>query len=228
MHSFNPCSSNLKLGPIASTRSARSSCPSSCVFKGNGCYGDNFPLSLHWGKLDHSGLSWAELMDKVRTIPRGAIWRHNEVGDLDTVEGSTLIDPVRVYDLIQAGRGTDPIIYTHHTQTPANIALLQSARAYGLPINASCETVEQVERCLDEGVNAVLTVARGEVEKTTKLEGVRLVPCPQETRHHKLTCKDCGLCAVDRASKGVAIVFHAHGGQAKKVESALNLVRGRV
>ena len=94
MHSFNPCSSNLKLGPIASTRSARSSCPSSCVFKGNGCYGDNFPLSMHWAKLDHQGLSWSELMDKVRTIPRGAMWRHNEVGDLDTIDASE----VRCFD----------------------------------------------------------------------------------------------------------------------------------
>ena len=50
-----------------------------------------------------------------------------------------------------------------------------------------------------------------EREGASRIDGVTVVPCPQQTR--AVTCRDCGLCRDDdRLRKaGLVIAFQAHG-----------------
>jgi len=222
-YSFVKRSSNVKIGPIPATMSPRATCSDLCPFKRSGCFGDNFPLSLHWDRLDYAGLSWAEMIAKVKALKAGALFRHNVVGDLALLADGT-IDEVALSEFAQAARSKRPIIYTHSEQTARNLNIL--ARS-GLVVNVSCETYAQAERAIAHGVNAVLTVKRSEVTETTrKSKTLRLVPCPAETRDD-VTCATCKLCSRDRVASGAVVTFHAHGAQTKKLEAALDRVEGR-
>ena len=50
-----------------------------------------------------------------------------------------------------------------------------------------------------------------EREGASRIDGVTVVPCPQQTR--AVTCRDCGLCRDDGRlrSAGLVIAFQAHG-----------------
>jgi len=222
-YSFVQRSSNVKIGPIPATMSPRATCSDSCLFKRSGCFGDNFPLSLHWDRLDHKGLSWADMIAKIEALKADALFRHNVVGDLVLLADGT-IDEAALTEFAQAAKSKRPIVYTHAPQTTRNLDIL--ARS-GVVVNVSCETVEQARRAISHGVNAVLTVKRSEVTETTRNgKTLRLVPCPAETRED-VTCKTCELCSRDRVASGVVVTFHAHGGQTKKLEAALDRVGAR-
>jgi len=208
--------------------SARSTCSDVCPFKRSGCFGDNFPLSLHWDRLDRSGLSWDEMIGKIQALQPLTLFRHNVVGDLHLLDDGS-IDEVKLEAFAQAARSKRPIVYTHSPQTTRNLNALSKLReSRGLVVNVSCETLAQAERALSFGVNAVLTVKRSEVTETTRNgKTLALVPCPAESRDD-VTCATCKLCARDRVASGVVVTFHAHGAQTKKLETALDGVEDRV
>lgn len=223
-YSFVRRSSNVKIGPIPATMSPRATCSDLCPFKRSGCFGDNFPLSLHWDRLDYSGLSWTEMLGKVEALRSGALFRHNVVGDLALLADGT-INAAALAQFATAATSKRPIIYTHAEQTERNLNIL--ARS-DVVVNVSCETYAQAKRAIAHGVNAVLTVKRSEVTTTTRKDkSLRLVPCPAETRDD-VTCATCELCSRDRIASGVVVTFHAHGAQTKKIEAALDRVGARI
>lgn len=223
-YSFVNRSSNIKIGPIPATMSPRSTCSDLCPFKRSGCFGDNFPLSLHWDRLDYKGLSWQKMLQKVAALKAGRLFRHNVVGDLKLLADGS-IDAAALSEFAAVAADKRPIIYTHAAQTTRNLNAL--ARS-GVVVNVSCETYAQAERAISHGVNAVLTVKRSEVTETTrKSHTLRLVPCPAESRDD-VTCATCALCARDRVESGVIVTFHAHGSQTKKIEAALDRIEDRI
>ena len=227
-HSFVKRSSNVKIGPIPATMSSRSTCSDLCPFKRSGCFGDNFPLSLHWDRLDRSGLSWEEMIGKIQALQPLTLFRHNVVGDLHLLEDGS-IDKVKLEQFAAAAEHKKPIIYTHSPKTTRNLNALSKLReSRGLVVNVSCETFAQAERALSLGVNAVLTVKRSEIPVTArKSKTLTFVPCPAESKDD-VTCATCKLCARDRVASGVVVTFHAHGAQTKKLETALDGVEDRV
>lgn len=223
---FTPKSSNAKTGPIPVTMTERASCPDTCALKKNGCYADNFPLSLHWDRVESTGIDEAKLIDKISALPNGQLWRHNVAGDLPSLAG--LVDSNAFNRLIDAAKHTKPIIYTHHKLYPHNQKLFAHARAQGVVINASCENIGSAASAIKSGINAVCIMPL-DAKPVTKLldpnndqELARVVICPAQQKD-SVTCASCGLCARDRVDAGVIVGFLAHGAKSKKVNKMLEV-----
>jgi hypothetical protein len=61
------------------------------------------------------------------------------------------------------------------------------------------------------GYAAALVVIDFEREGAYEVDGLKVLPCPEQTRG--ITCRDCGLCRDDGRlrSAGLVIGFAAHG-----------------
>ena len=84
MFHITPKSKNAKVGKMAVTTSTATTCPSACPFRDNGCYAESGPLKLHWLKVTEGkrGDDWPTFLGKIRDLPAGSKWRHNQAGDL--------------------------------------------------------------------------------------------------------------------------------------------------
>lgn len=204
-YQFTRKSSNAKTGPIPTTMTERDTCP----FRLNGCYAENFPLSLHWNKVSDTGVSSQDLADKLAELPMGQLWRHNVAGDLPTLNGT--IDTLEMMPILRAvkNRQLKTILYTHHAFTRNNVARLQIMREHGVNVNASCESIEQANHALDNGINSVMVTPIGSPRRE-KIGSTTLVACPAQYRDN-VTCASCGLCAHDRVASRVVVTFEAHG-----------------
>ena len=62
-----------------------------------------------------------------------------------------------------------------------------------------------------KGYAAAVVVAAFEREGAYPIDGVTVLPCPNQTRG--ITCRDCGLCRDDERLRaaGLVIAFQAHG-----------------
>lgn len=87
---------------------------------------------------------------------------------------------------------------------------------------ASCETVEDTRAAMARGYAAAIVVPHHESDKAYTRDGVKLIPCPQQTGR-AATCLDCGLCmrANTMHSNHSVIAFAVHGQQEKKAQQAL-------
>ena len=92
-----PVSGNGKTGPISVSMTEESSCPTTCAFKGNGCYAAYGRTLLHWRKVPERGVPWREFLRALRKLPKTTFFRHNVAGDLPHVHG--YLDPPLVIEL---------------------------------------------------------------------------------------------------------------------------------
>ncbi len=71
------------------------------------------------------------------------------------------------------------------------------------------------------GYAAAVVVANFERDSAYPIDGVTVVPCPEQTRG--ITCRDCGLCRDDERlrSTGLVIAFEAHGSGAGTMRKTL-------
>jgi hypothetical protein len=76
---------------------------------------------------------------------------------------------------------------------------------------ASCETPAQAAEAMEAGYAVALLVADFPSEAAFAHAGLRVIPCPEQTRG--TTCRDCRLCWDDRRlhAAGLVIGFRAHG-----------------
>lgn len=216
-------SKNDKTGPIPVSTSPRQSCPDSCAFKGAGCFGDNFPLSIHWAKVSEAkrGEDWAEFIKAVETIRRGQLWRHNQVGDLPKLgdTGDTL-DAAKLDQLTIANKGRKGFTYTHYPLTiESNARAIKSANLGGFTVNLSANNPAHADELAAANVGPVVTVIRSDAAKVTRTpEGRKIVACLAQTRDG-MTCDRCKLCAV--ADRDYIIGFYPHGARKKQIEKTL-------
>ena len=207
MYNFQP-RGNRKTGPIPTTRSPASTCPDSCALKGNGCYAENAPLVWAWDKDADKGCDFDTLLMKIRKIPAGNLWRHNEAGDLDfeTLER-----------LVAANSGRRGFTYTHHvpTQNPRRLADLRAANAGGFTINVSADNVLIADRYVALGLPTVVVLSQKAPNVSYTPAGNKIVACPAE-KSDRVTCATCGLCQI--ADRPYIIGFRAHGTRKKTAE----------
>jgi hypothetical protein len=87
---------------------------------------------------------------------------------------------------------------------------------------ASCETVGQARAAMRKGYAAALVVKEHLSGRHYLKDGLRVIPCPYETRGVK--CSDCKLCFDDRRLRagGLVIGFAAHGSGRGKVLEVLD------
>lgn len=238
-----PHSSNVKTGDIIQSYSARSTCPNRCPFKGNGCYADNFHVSMAWNRAENpldnhyvgtkkdlflSLLSaTADHAKKENTV----LFRHNVAGDI-AHEDSNMINRGLLEALTDTcnkvsdtlGVKLQGYTYTHCSINMQNAKAVREATSKGFTVNFSCETVAEVKEAKALACDAVMTsINPDETIKSLKAEGFKALQCLSQTKG--ISCKDCGLCARHR---DLVLVFGVHGNGSKKARNVIMLKTGKV
>ncbi len=216
-------SKNSKVGDVAATYAPiAQTCPVSCPLRDNGCYAQSGNVGFKVRRTEEysAGMNG----DTVATLEGDEIAdmaTHSPVGHAMRIHVSG--DATSDYRALQMARGATvwngPIwSYTH--------AWAEVSRAsWGrVSVLASCESVSQVILARLRGYAAALVVAHHPENGRafTTSEGVKVIPCPSQTRG--VLCTDCKLCLNDKLllAQGACISFAAHGATKKRT---LNVIQ---
>lgn len=217
---FTRISHNAKTGPIPVTTTSSDTCPSSCAFKGNGCYAEHGPLRLHWEQVNAGtrGGTLEALCKSIAALPKGQLWRMAQAGDWPG-DGRRL-DAPSMHALIRANEGRRGFGYTHYDSTLAiNGRLIARANASGLTINLSANSLQHADKLVRQGIAPVVVVVASNVTKALRTpEGNFVAICPAAVRDD-INCATCGVCAI--AHRKAIIGFPAHGSGARKAEQVI-------
>ena len=220
-------SANKKTGKILVTKSEHNTCPLSCPFYGDGCYGETGPVSWHWKKMEVGTTAtgtpvetdWDEALKKISSLPDNSIWRHNEVGDLPSGKTCEHINETLLSELVAANKGKRGFTYTHKTEIDSNFDLIKSSNENGFTINLSGNNVAHADELVKKNAAPVVVVLPIEVTENFKTPDGNLgVVCPNVTKG--VTCKDCGLCQI--STRKVVVGFPAHGVKKKAVSAKVS------
>ncbi len=212
-------SGNSKTGTVSVTHASQASCPSDCPFLRNGCYAETGPQGAFvTAKLNASTEKRALQVARVeaavvRKLTGKRDLRGHVVGDCKTDATAKVVS--RAYDAHAAKHGRSVWSYTHAWQDVARESW------GGVSILASCESVSQAKLAMGRSYAAAVVVDSFQQPKAYELDGVKLIPCPEQTRGVK--CVDCRLCFNDKAllEREAVIGFLPHGSGAAKVLAAL-------
>ena len=209
-------SNNVKTGPLPMSISSASTCPPSCALYGAGCYAEYSWTKTHWVTAGDEGLSWSEFLRRVRALPRGQLWRHNEAGDL--AGAGEKVDVLKLRQLVAANghAGARGFSFTHKKLTrPAELAAVRAANAGGFTINLSAETLAGADRLARRRAGPVVVLLPHNAPDGSKRtpEGRHVVVCPAQTSG--LTCAECRLCA--HPTRKSIVGFRAHGQMAGRI-----------
>ena len=216
MYHITPKSKNSKVGPMAVTTSTATTCPSACPFRDNGCYAESGPLKLHWLKVTKGerGDDWPTFLGKIRDLPAGSKWRHNQAGDLpgDTQD----LDSTKCVELARANEGKRGFTYTHYDVLDnfQNAIIVNSMNNLGFTVNVSANNLDHADKLCDLDIAPVATVLP--IEQTTNTvtpKGRKVVVCPA-TYKDDVSCASCMLC--EKRDRNVVVGFPAHGTSKKK------------
>ena len=212
-------SKNAKVGKMAVTTSTATTCPTACPFRDNGCYAESGPLKLHWLKVTKGerGDDWSTFLDKIKELPAGSKWRHNQAGDLpgDTKD----LDSTKCVDLARANEGKRGFTYTHYDvlENLQNAITVNIMNNLGFTVNVSANNLEHADQLCDLDIAPVATVLP--IEQTTNTvtpKGRKVVVCPA-TYKDDVSCADCMLC--EKRDRKVIGGFPAHGTSKKKASA---------
>jgi hypothetical protein len=210
-----------KVGDMPVSYSPRKTCPDTCSLKNNGCYGDNFPIRLHWDRMSNDqNDNWDEFVSSVRKFRQenpDRLWRYNIVGDI--VGNNGKIDFPRLKKLVKANNGGDVIAYTHKYTRQENLAHIRYAVKRGFNINLSADTTEDaisLHKKTKLPTTAVLSVTKRNYEKLSDSEKQdyrsnlsvnKIVICPEQTGAVK-DCQSCKLCSNPKRKSIVGFLKH--------------------
>ena len=216
MFHITPKSKNAKVGKMAVTTSTATTCPTSCPFKSNGCYADSGPLKLHWDKVTKGdrGDDWSTFIDKIKDLPTGSKWRHNQAGDLPG--DMEKLDDEKCVELAKANKGKRGFTYTHYDVLDnfQNAITVNIMNHLGFTVNVSANNLEHADKLCDLDIAPVATVLP--IEQTTNTvtpKGRKVVVCPA-TYKDDVSCASCMLC--EKWDRNVVVGFPAHGTSKKK------------
>jgi len=216
MFHITPKSKNAKVGKMAVTTSTATTCPTSCPFKSNGCYADSGPLKLHWNKVTEGdrGDDWSTFISKIKDLPAGSKWRHNQAGDLPG--DMEKLDDEKCVELAKANKGKRGFTYTHYDVLDnfQNAITVNIMNHLGFTVNVSANNLEHADKLCDLNIAPVATVLP--IEQTTNTvtpKGRKVVVCPA-TYKDDVSCASCMLC--EKWDRNVVVGFPAHGTSKKK------------
>lgn len=195
------------------TITSENSCANSCPLKGKGCYANVGPLALHWKRTK---LSELELLQKIKSIPRGHTWRMNQAGELIGYQpNDELINPRFLAALTEANKGKRGYTYTHKSPfMPENAAAIAAANKGGFTVNLSADNITEADSFAALGIAPVAVVLPETQTKNFKTPaGNQVIICPATKENSQMNCLQCGLCA--RADRKAIVGFPAHGTQKK-------------
>lgn len=224
VYSLNPRSSNAKTGLMPVSMTSNVSCPPSCIFRGAGCYAENWPLAAHWRKM-RQALTLSQFCAAIRALPANILWRHNQAGDLPGIGGRLNIRELKQIVAANAVGAKRGFTYTHKPLArSAERAAIKAANASGFTVNLSANTLLEADKLAGLSIGpVVVTVARPpDPAPTLTPGGRRVIDCPA-TYRDDVSCVSCKLCALPNR---VAIVaFPIHGARTKAARRA---IAGRV
>ena len=216
MYHITPKSKNVKVGKMAVTTSTATTCPTSCPFKANGCYAYGYPLKGHWDKVTEGerGDDWATFIGKIKDLPAGSKWRHNQAGDLPG--DMEKLDDKKCIELAKANKDKRGFTYTHYDVLDnfQNAITVNIMNHLGFTVNVSANNLEHADKLCDLGIAPVATVLP--IEQTTNTvtpKGRKVVVCPA-TYKDDVSCASCMLC--EKWDRNVVVGFPAHGTSKKK------------
>ena len=216
MYHITMKSKNAKVGKMAVTTSTATTCPTSCPFKSNGCYADSGPLKLHWDKVtrEERGDDWSTFISKIKNMPEGSKWRHNQAGDLpgDMVN----LDHDKCIELARANDNKRGFTYTHYDVLSSwdNRVTVNMMNHLGFTVNVSANNLDHADKLCDMDIAPVVVVLP--IEQTTNTvtpKGRKVVVCPA-TFKDDVSCASCMLC--EKWDRNVIVGFPAHGTSKKK------------
>ena len=238
-------SSNSKVGPIAISNTARSSCPPACPLwwidpetgeRKGPCYADSgFHTALNWNKVDSGerGTTFDQFCIDLGTLKPGSLFRHNVSGDL--IGKKDKIDKPALTKLVKAASHLQPFTYCHYPVTDKhNRDALIDANNNGFTINASANSLSEARDILAAYQLPVVTVLPIEYQRTSDRKGWaeslaeykarlstldcdQLTVCPATYRDN-VSCSTCKLCAVSKRKNNPIVGFPAHGTKAKQAD----------
>jgi hypothetical protein len=217
-------SNNAKIGAMSATYATQRTCPATCPLRDNGCYAESGFVGITTRRLNRAAkrlrkaVAFNAAKQEAQAIDAlsGAYpLRLHIVGDCTTNRDAQLLSKAATRYTKRGGCRV--YTYTHSWRTIRR-------KSWGvINVLASCETLAQVKEAHKLGYAASLVVAEHRQEKLYKLGGVRLLPCPAQTKH--ITCSECRLCMNDEylhKSKTV-IAFAAHGANANKAKQLIQI-----
>lgn len=224
---FTHVSMNQKTGPIPVSMSVKATCPDVCPLKHGGCYAKGGPINLHWTRLSegkNEGITWAEFMQRIRALPRGQLWRHNQAGDLPGMNNS--VDANQLAQLVAANHDRKGFTYTHkptlkgqaHASTvKANANAISHANKGGFTVNLSADTKAEADELYSQAIGPVVVLLGANENANTETPmGRKIVVCPA-TQRDDVSCSTCGLC--QRVDRTCIVGFPAHGVSTKKADA---------
>lgn len=215
---------NQKTGPVSVTHVAQATCPSSCPFIKSGCYAEQGMQGMHtrrlnraaWrrGDVDKRSIAREEARAILLNLSGKRDLRLHVVGDAATPSAAAVIG--RAVDAYRAKHGRRVWTYTHAWRDVPRAAWSSTS------VLASVETIGAAKEALSAGYAPALVVAKFGTDKASVIDGVRVIPCPAQTRKG-VQCIDCRLCwdADALQKRGACIAFEAHGSGAKGIREAL-------
>lgn len=229
------------IGPfITSTHASISAtCPSSCVFRDAGCYAQNGITGATVRRLDAVGAAThrlriadheARLVDQAfggREIPQdggrdgrsGRDLRLRVAGDYTTAAEAQVAAGMEERWNARGGGGV--FGYTHGWRRVDRVWF------GAVRILASVERPEDIADAHARGYDVAITLAEFPSERAFDLPGtgVKVVPCPAQTRG--TSCVRCRLCiSAPLRDRGIVIGFAAHGARAGRARRHLRVVAG--
>lgn len=215
-------SSNRKIGEASATYVSQASCPTSCPFRGSGCYAESGFVGITTKRLNKSTETDAVTLarqeaDAILSLSGKRDLRLHVVGDSTTEEGTRILaDAASSYT---ARYGKTVWSYTHAQDIPRG--------AWGeVSILRSVETVKAAKQASDAGYAAAMVVESFEDTKAYPIgEGLTGIPCPVQTGKAD-SCVKCRLClnADKLHAKNRVVLFEAHSDRASKVKQALKVI----
>jgi hypothetical protein len=224
---FAARSNNRKLtlrgkGRAYATHASQASCDPSCALYRRGCYAERGNQGMFvTAQLNKSAAVRADTIaraeaasiDALPSDTRASLLRLHVVGDCRTASAASIVSAAATRWMVRTGAAA--YTYTHSWREVPR-------RAWGtISVLASCESIQDVKRAFRRGYATALVVPTHGSGKASVVDGVRLVPCPAQTRG--VTCDTCRLCFDDQAlrARHAVIIFAAHGNGKRKVIAAL-------
>jgi hypothetical protein len=216
---------NPKLGPMPTSITSGETCPDACRLKDSGCFAEFGILAMHWREVSETGLSWSSFLERVRSIPKGEVWRHNTAGDLPGVNNR--LDVAKLLDLVSANEGRRGFTYTAKPlQTPNELSAVALANHKGFTVNVTAYGLDDLDaKRARSKLPTVVILPHYSDAWATSPGGAKVYVCPNE-QDSKVTCASCQLCS--RPERKVTIGFLAHGQWRARVDRLVELkVKGK-
>lgn len=217
-------SSNVKIGTVSATYAAQKTCPSSCPFMGSGCYAENGNVGFQTNRLNKqvSDVSAQRIAEEeaaaIGTLTGRFPLRLHVVGDCSTDDAARAVSAAA--SDYRARHGQTVWSYTHAWKDVAR----ESWR--DVSILASCETIADTKLAMARGYGAAVVAAKHADTKAYNVDGVKIIPCPQQTGR-AANCESCKLCFNADKLRGMnaVIQFETHGNTKRANSALLNVLQ---